>query len=49
MNKIYGISDVIKHPDGWSYIVAFLDETKDLGNSKILCSWDNDSLDEMNV
>ena len=47
MVKIYGISKIIKHPQGWSYIVAFLTKAKTLKNSRLLCAWWDDSLEEI--
>jgi hypothetical protein len=37
-DKYYGHA-VIRHPKGFYYLVMFLDEKRELGNSKMLLSW----------
>ena len=31
--------EVVEHPQGFNYLVQFLDESKDLGNSNLVCAW----------
>lgn len=37
--KIYGISKIIKHPQGFNYMCAYLDENKTLENSTLIIAW----------
>ncbi len=37
--KIYGISDIFKDPQGFNYICAYLDSNKTLENALLLISW----------
>jgi len=38
MKKYYGHA-VIRHPDGWYYLVAYLDDKLTLKNSQMLLAW----------
>lgn len=38
MKKYYGHA-VIRHPEGWYYLVAFLDDKVSLKNSQMLLAW----------
>lgn len=40
MNKKYYGHTVIRHPEGWFYLVAYNDENITLANSTMLVAWD---------
>jgi hypothetical protein len=47
--KIYGISEIIEHPQGFNYICAYLDSKKSLSNSLMLCAWDRKTKIKMEI